>query len=628
MLFLSYAEEDDEQARQIADWFTQRSIPVYHYESQARRGGQLVNDTERNLITADAFLALVSPHFVESPWCHRETELAILREVELQRGHPDASFIRVLKIADTPALISGFLNTYDWFDLTSPDTMDQQLGHVAASLRLADSRASSMPSAPPAAQEAQLFRNRDDELESVLRGITAPAGPHFWLVIAPPRLGKTWFIDQLAARLRGKPANWSARRVDVANYPDHVREDVAWLLSQLFWTDTALASSDDRALRQIAAAILARRRPHLCLLDSAELLTDETVMRLRSAMGEIYRMVLESNDRTVRVAFVAASRLDGQWRGVMRPPRLALLPLSEFKPDVVQDALRDLAAQMNRPFGPAELRAQAERVYRVSEGLPALLPLCLRWIRREQWIDIHRLSEQAEFEALARSYVEEALLGPANLLGSGRPQDIGLEISSVRARLVETAVRNLAPYRVLTLAHLRYHVAEDPMLTTLLEDAGWSVERLWAVISSTALLSRPLDEPWQEMQGAIRRLLFRYFYPSDEQRAAAHAQARRFTASWADGLTGNDQVTGLVECLWHEAAELVYERAADAREILGESATALAESLKPSAAYTEAELRRFAARRMRNNEEFQDTVAYIPGLFEQLVRIVDVPEEF
>ena len=622
MLFLSYAEEDGEQARKIAGWFTQQKIPVYYWEDPAHRGGRFIEQMERHLSTADAFLALVSPNFIESPWCHRETELAILREIELQRGDRGARFIRVLKIADAPHSVNGFLDGYDSFDLTGQSTMEQQLDSVAADLGLTGSSALSVPAAAPAAQVVPSFRNRDDELDSVLRGITNSGGPHFWLVIAPPQLGKTWFLDQLAVKLREEPANWSARRVDVRDYPDDVRANVPWLLGRLFWLDTPPANSDDRALRQIAAEVLARRRPHLCLLDSAELLTDETVMSLRLAVGEIYRMVLEGNNRTVRIAFVAASRRDDEWRRVTRQPRLTLLPLSEFKSGIVLDALRDLAGQMDRPFSAAELWAHAEHVYRVSEGLPALLALCMEWIQREQWISVRRLSDQGEFEALARNYVEEGLLGSANLFRSGRLRD-------TKARLiVETAFRALVPYRLFTLAHLRHHVEGEAWLSSLLADTGWSVERLWGAISSTTLLSRPLDEPWQEVQGAIRRLLFRYFYSSDDHRAAAHARARRFAGIWSDGLIGNDQVTGLVECLWHEAAELSYKQAADAQEVLCESAAELVELLKPSAAYTGVELRRAAAVRMRNNEEFQDTVAHVPGLFDKLVRIVDVSEEF
>jgi hypothetical protein len=624
MLFLSYAEEDGEQARKIAHWFTGQDVPVYYWEDPAHRGGRFIEEMERQLSTADAFLALVSQHFIESPWCHREKELAILREIELQRVRPGAKFIRVLKIADAPHPVNDFLDAYDRFDLTDPDpdTMEQQLGSVVASLRPAGSCASNGAAAAPAARVVPSFRNRDDEIDSVFRGITNAGGPHFWLVIAPPQLGKTWFMDQLAVKLREEPTNWSARRVDVRDCPDDVRASVPWLLGRLFWLDTPPASSDDRALRQIAAEVLARHRPHLCLLDSAELLTDETVTTLQSAMGEIYRMVLEANYRNVRIAFVAASRRDDEWRRVTRQPRLTLLPLSEFKRGIVLDALRDLAIQMDRPTSTAELRMHAERAYRVSEGLPALLTLCLQWIQREHWIDVHRLSEREEFEAIAGNYVKEGLLGSANLFRSAPPQDSRAHL------MVETALRGLVPYRLFTLAHLRDHVEGEAWLSGLLADTGWSVERLLGAISSTALLFRPQDEPWQEVQGAIRRLLFRYFYPSDDHRAGAHARARRFAGIWSDGLTGNDQVTGLVERLWHQAAELGYTRAADAQEVLRESAVALVEELKPSAAYTAEELRKSAADRIRNNEEFQETLAHVPGLFDELVRIVDAPEEF
>jgi hypothetical protein len=622
MLFLSYAEEDGEQARKVADWFNLQNVPVYYWEDPVRRGGRFIEQMEQQLGTADAFLALVSPHFRESPWCHRETELAILREMELQRRHPGARFIRVLKIADMPHVVNGFLDAYDSYDLTRPASMERQLGSLLASLRPAATGTAGTPGPAPATWAVPLFRNREDELDSALHGITNSGGPHFWLVIAPPQLGKSWFMDQLAVKLREEPANWSARRVDIRDFPGDVRANVPWLLGHLFWLDDPPAGSDDRALRQIAADVLARRRPHLCLLDSAELLPDEAIVSLRSALGTIYRMVLESNDRTVRVAFVAASRRDDEWRGVTRPPRLKLLPLSEFKSGVVVDSLRDLAGQMDRQFSDAELRAHAERVYRVSEGLPAMLALCLQWIQREQWIDVGRLSEQEEFDELAGAYIEEGLLGPVNLFRSGRPPDAKTRL------IVETAFRSLVPYRLFTVAHLRHHIESEAWLSGLLSEMGWSVERLWGAISSTALLSRPLDEPWQEVQGAIRRLLFQYFYRSDAHRAEAHARARRFAGIWSDGLTGNDQVTGLVECLWHEAAELSYKRSADAEEVLRESAVALVESLKPSAAYTTTELRRSAALRIRNNEEFQETVAHMPGLLDELARIVDVPEDF
>jgi hypothetical protein len=621
MIFLSYAEEDSPSALSIADWFRRHDIPVYYGGDSSQLGARFVDQIERQLSEADAFLALDSPHFSTSPWCHREVQLAILREEELRRSRPDAEFIRVLRIADTPRRSFNVLDAYDTFDLTGPGPLGDQLSLVAASLGKVESWAASSRHGETIALATPKFHSRVDELDRVLRGVTDSAGPHFWLVIAPPQLGKTWFLDQLAVLLGAEQANWSARRVDIRDYPDEdSRANVPWLLGHLFGLDTPPPSVAEPTLRQIARQILARRRHHLCLLDSAELLTAETALSLRLAVSEIYRMVVEGDRQDVRVAFVAATRRDDEWRRAGGRPRLSLLPLSEFKPAVVAAALVDLAAQMGRSPGSAAIEAYADLVYRMSEGLPALLARCLLWIEREEWVGMSRLGDQDEFEELAGNYLDEVLLGSANLFRTSRPPD-----EQVRLTVV-AALRGLAPYRLFTLAHLRHLVEGDAPLAAMLTDLGWSVEKLWGEINATALLRRPLDEPWQELQGAIRRLLFRYFYPTDSDRAAAHARARRFVAVWSDGLTGGDQVTGLVECLWHEAAELRYRRADNAAAVLRQSAAALVGSLRSSTVYTESELRMLGAQRMRNNDEFQDTVAYIPGLFDELVAIVDVPD--
>jgi TIR domain len=620
MLFLSYAEEDGARASEIAACLREQGIHVYLWEDVPERGGRFIRQMERQLNSANGFLALDSPHFTASPWCHRETELAILREVQLQRTQPDASFIRVLKLADTPHRDIGFLDAYDRYDLSDPGRRADELRKLRASLGPAPLSKTGVRTEEPAEARPSppTFRNRDDELDNVLRGMTNSAGPHFWLVIAPPQLGKTWFLDQLALRIGEDPGNWSARRVNVRDYPDDARSDVPWLLGQLFMFDGPSVSVEPEALERIATEILRRRRPHLCMLDSAELLSAETVHGLQKAVSEIHRMVLEGDDRNVRIAFAVASRRDDEWRRVSRHPRLSLLPLSEFKLNIVTASLSDLAAQMGRPPGRADAHAAA--VYRVSEGLPALLTECLQWIQLHQWVGMNLLNQQSQFEELAGNYINEGLLGSANLFRTSRPPD-------AQARLaIERALRGLAPYRLFTLAHLRDHVESDALLTAMLDELRWSVERLWGEVSSTALLARPLKEPWQEVQGAIRRLLFRHFYRSDAERAEAHTRARRFAGIWSDGLIGNDQVTGLVECLWHEAAELSYRGAPDITERLCESASLLVELLKPSAAYTGPELRISAAERMRNNDEFQGTVAHVPGLFDKLVRIVDAPE--
>jgi hypothetical protein len=142
-------------------------------------------------------------------------------------------------------------------------------------------------------------------------------------------------------------------------------------------------------------------------------------------------------------------------------------------------------------------------------------------------------------------------------------------------------------------------------------------------IGKSTLLVQPLNETWQQTQPAIRRLLFRYFNKSKELQIEAHEQARNFADIWQEG---NEPVIGLVECLWHEAAILRLSGDPDMEEKLCNSARELADSFTPTRLYSKTELRRSAARRIRNDEEFQDTVDNIDGLFMRLAQIVESAE--
>ncbi len=301
------------------------------------------------------------------------------------------------------------------------------------------------------------------------------------------------------------------------------------------------------------------------------------------------------------------------------PARLSLLPLSEFRLGVVAEALGDLAKQMGREYGLAELERYAELVYQVSEGLPALLARCLLWIEEEQWIGMDRLGRQDEFARLVTNYVDEELLDPDNLFRTRRTD-------STERHMVQMVLRGLLPYRLFMEKHVSDYIQGEPWLAGLLATPTWSEKRLFGAVRSLALLSRqPEPQPWQEVQGGIRRLLFRYFYTSPDDRAAAHARARTLMQSWTAERTGKDQVTGLLECLWHQAAELRCQETPDAAALLRESAHTLVSSLQRSG-YSDDEARGFAAQLMRNDEELQDTVAHIPGLFDELVRIVNVQD--
>jgi len=618
MLFLSYAEEDGQAAQRIAAWLRNHEFDVYVWQDE--RGMRIVRSIENAFYQADAFLVLLSPDFLTSGWCTHERDLAITYEKDLKAKDPSASFIRVLQVRGLPDYELGFLMDYDRFDLTGSATMERELLALVASLRRAVRSGQAAPVEPAPRLRSSVFRNREDELERVLRGMTNLAGPHFWLVIAPPQLGKTWFMGHLAAKLMEEPVPWAVRRVDLREQPAALRRDAALLLSRLFGLSMPLELQAE-TFHLIARKVLQGNKPYLCLLDSAELLEEETASRLRFCLGQVYDHMQRAGRNDVRLAFLVASRRDTEWRGVSPAPRLSPLPLTEFKIDVVRDALDSLASDMGRTFSFSELQKDALLVHGLSEGLPALLIRCLRVVETYEWVGMERLETQEQFEAVAFPYVRQDLLAAASLFPSGH-RDNGDQ-----ARALEHALRALAPYRLFTQSHLRHSLRSDPRLARALEDAAWSIEDLWDAISGTALLSRPLDEPWQEMQPAIRRLLYRYYYKSDELRAEAHQQARRFAEIWSDGQTGKEQVIGLVECLWHEAAALLFSHSDDLESVLTATARRLARALHPSPLYTVSELREAAARRMRGDEEFQRTVDGVAGLFTSLVRIVAMAEE-
>ena len=148
---------------------------------------------------------------------------------------------------------------------------------------------------------------------------------------------------------------------------------------------------------------------------------------------------------------------------------------------------------------------------------------------------------------------------------------------------------------------------------------------MWDAISRAALLKRPLDELWQEIPGAIRRLLYRYFYRSDEARIHAHDEARKFVEVWATQQAGKEQVIGVVESLWHEAMGLRLSGPRDMEERLLDSASKQSRNLQPSEAYTVSELQDFAVGRLLNDEEFRQTVDDVPRLFDRIVETFREP---
>lgn len=660
-IFLSYSDADWQVASFITERLDRQGHDIFNWRQPGLRGGRFRPQIEAAISSADVFLVLLSPSFQQSDWCGRELDMALDRERAIREHDPNATFIVVLKVAQiTPAPVGTFAS-YDLLDMTGPDYVEAALGLLAerfARIHLPRQHPHPPGSSAVDGQEGELgpsigapqvpdiakppvpdiakpplsniadepvFRNRVDELHRVLLGLTNAGGPHFWLVVSPPQLGKTWFLERVGAdQSLVEPVPWVISSVDLRRSSPELRSDVAALLRLLF-EDTPSAGNEEE-LFSIAQAIIRTGRPHLCMLDSAELLTKETISSLRDSLGQLHHLVQDAGVAGLRLAFIAASRRDGDWKGITPPPRLAPLPLTEFHTDVVEQALHDLAHDLKSEIGlqisPLRIRDNAAQVYRLTEGLPALLVRCLQWVRAKQWVGMdRRLEDPRLFDELAVPYIKHELLTSASLLPAS------LTDSQAEMNALVQAYRVLTLYRLFTQSHLRHYLESDDEFRAALTAAGWVLQDLWLAIGETALLKRPLNEPWQEIHPAIRRLLYRYFYRTESERERAHSEARLFVELWADGQAGTEQVIGMVERLWHESVAVGARDQAELERRLTELARKLSGSLRESSAFSLPELRTFVAERMANDEELQEALSGVPGLFGRLLAIVERPVE-
>src|SRR5258708_7890035 len=86
LIFLSYAKEDGAAAHDIVVELRRRGIDVYNW---VEHNGRFTADIEKSIKQATAYVALISPHFLESPWCLREREFALQRENSLKASDED-----------------------------------------------------------------------------------------------------------------------------------------------------------------------------------------------------------------------------------------------------------------------------------------------------------------------------------------------------------------------------------------------------------------------------------------------------------------------------------------------------------------------------------------------------------
>ncbi|HWM02455.1 MAG TPA: hypothetical protein VNP92_08965, partial [Actinophytocola sp.] len=457
------------------------------------------------------------------------------------------------------------------------------------------------------------FRNRTDELNKVTDALTTMGGEDLWIVVSPPKMGKSWFLEKVRSRFADADETNRVTHVDLRERPMEFRANWVYVLCALLGVEAPESGALGREERREITAEVVRRSCHqLAVLDSAELLEPAVCAQLRSALTTIYATIQDSGYEGARLSVVVGSRRHEDWQGYdtdggVSPPFHALL-LTSFGVPVVRRALLEMQPRLN-----TERRNRwAVGLHALSEGLPAVLVEALRWAENRAFLDEEDCAGQAAFDAVVSPYIRKDLLTFGSLL------PFVAERLVERMTAIERALKAMVTYRMLTMSHLKHHLDADPEFDRALTAAGWSQDDLWEALRRTALLDDSGPELWHVLNAPIRHLLYRYYYPTRQVRAASHAGARRFYEKWAVYGAGTEQVVVLVECLWHEAS-VCCMGTPDVVSRLPDVAGELTREFIGTDTYKPAEVYRSVKRRLQGDEEFVRLLRPHNGLFDNVL---------
>jgi hypothetical protein len=601
-VFLSYAKEDSLRVSQLKSYLNDFEVDDWQGERNAHRVSEsIVESIEQGVARADAFLLFLSPHYLVSRWCRRERVLALHHEGNATADRP---FIHVLKIGPVRSSELGLTRDTRQIDLTDENAatrMSQLVEHLKLSGSETVTRDRVIGLIPS-------FRNRDDELRTVLGALTTSQDNQFWSVVAPPQQGKSWFLDQLGACL---PHEWTIKLLDLQKESIDTHSNVENILSRLFDIDTQKLAAEDWA-RQIAQKILNGGVPHLCMIDGGEKLDSGVAESLRKRFSEISLEVDRGHLTGMRMGLVIATRtMKPEWDGVHPKPMMTAKHLSEFSFDVVRNAIKELAEACRRMFGKEEIDRIAADAYDLSAGMPQLLREIMTWLKDSQWLSRGELSSQDLFRQISSPFVLDKLLSSESLSPFG-----GSGIAARREVLVH-AFQTLAPYRRFTHSHLKHALDEDVVFGRMLGGLDWTAELLLDRLAETSLVIQ--DGSWFTVVPAVQRLLFSHYYFTESERTEAHLSARNFYDQWGlENDPGGERITIFLESLWHEASRRsldgTFQQVDEVVQCTHDRAIAL--SIHKNPVLGDAQQRRVVGDRLRKDTELQQLLRRVPNLFE------------
>lgn len=540
-IFISYAEEDSGIARKVAEHLKKKGFNPYYYEDPKIEGNNIIENIEKALKKSKIFLFVLSPDYLSSKWCKAEFEVAFLMQLEASTKGEEYE-IHPLKVKEVETGNLVFERRYVQTDLTKgsfDEKFNQFIDNKLVEKRTVEGKTKSPRGWLP-------FQNRESELHKLETNLDNLAGSHFYLVVAPPQMGKSWLLLQLSRKLIDPKLNWIVQYFDLQT--DHeARSNIKKILVGLNFQVDELKSNDNEELCLAAAKQIKDSGKYwLLLLDSVEHISDQTAKQFRTFLGGLSRRLEPVSSR---IAVVAASRTELlPFKGHIPKPNFEILELTPFSQNVIVSATR----ATNKDTG-ALLNYQdiSDRLLKLTEGLPELITRYLDWMRIKTGFAFipEDLEKDTLYKDIVVAYIEEALLSARVLLPYIPSSNVQEELRQAWARFVVKA----SSFRIITRSHIRFMTSEEIMknmssLPQMSPDLLDAVGKLHLVI--------PTQTMWYQIAPPIRRLLFHYNYRTNTEKLQVHKQNELLYKGWKNKLSGTDALRFTIEKLWHYSEQI------------------------------------------------------------------------
>jgi hypothetical protein len=658
-IFISYAREDESFLAGLESHLStlkREGIVTFWHDHQLLPGTEWQGEISAHLSSASVILLLVSSDFIASEYCYEiEMKLALKRHQEstarvipviLRPCHWDNTLFSGLQALPTNGTpISGW-----------PDP-DQAFYNVVQGIReviddLNLKRSLKVPTATTSTASSQgeekiedgsssgagetgdnrrddneweepliNFQNRDEELEKLLNNISPRAGNHFWVILSGPQMGKSWMLNRLRREFsRNQPIPWKVKSLDLRTQPFDQRFTAELLLADFFKDEFDVTYTQDLPT-QIIEHMRKSKDAWLCLLDSSELLEGKAGSHLRRYLCQIYNALQgDEYEAGARFAFVAGTRRSlPEWKGVSPKPRFNHLPLTQFKPPVIRETLVKVVRKAGHDFPDSWFEENVNRLYKVTEGLPALHIRYIDWMQGNGFKDLDWIEGSEGFKALAQPYLDKALLTAQCLIHSG-----GVNMEK-RLKILKSSFLKLSPYRRLTRSHLNKLYEEDKDFRGDLDGLKWTINNLWTAIRDTHLTEPNRKEMMRKVYRPIRRLLFRCQFPSLSDQSKAHKTAADFYENWwqDDHLSADIQSSLVLEYIWHYAEHLRLANSPHAVDEITDITKGLLDRVYPNHRFDKDQIVEHLEDQMTEDEELQECLDEIDQtLFDRLLSLL------